>query len=87
MTSVFPSTTTRAVLARDRLPSGVEPVEEIALAEQLALGRVDVLRLQRVVIVEFPRLEAADAAARVGEREDDAALEVVVAAAVREPDG
>ena len=83
---MFPSTTTAAVLARDRLPRGVEPVEEVALAEQLALRRVDVLRLQRVVVVELPRLEAAHAAARVGEREDDAPVEVVVAAAVGEPD-
>ena len=75
-----------AILARDRLPCSVEPVEEIALAEQLALGRVDVLRLQRVVVVELPRLETTHPAARVGERKDDAALEVVVAAAVREPD-
>ena len=74
------------VLARDRLPRGVEPVEEVAFAEQLALGRVDVLRLQRIVVVELPRLEATDAAARVGEREDDAPVEVVVTAAVRKPD-
>ena len=76
----------RPVLARDRLPRRVEPVEEVALAEQLALRRVDVLRLQRIVVVELPRLEAAHAAARIGEREDDAPVEVVVAAAVGEPD-
>ena len=37
--------------------------------------------------MELPRLEAAHPAARVGEREDDPTLEVVVAATVREPDG
>ena len=75
-----------AVLARDRLPRGVEPVEEVTLPEQLALRRVDVLRLQRVVVVQLPRLEPPHAAARVGEREDDTPVEVVVAAAVGEPD-
>src|SRR6185437_12167818 len=43
-------------------------------------------RLQRVVVVELARLEAAHATTRIGEREDNAALEVVVAASVREPD-
>ena len=76
----------RAILLRDLRAGSVEAVEEVALAEELALGRVDVLRLQRVVVVELARLEAAHAAARVGEREDDPALEVVVAAAVREAD-
>ena len=76
-----------AVLLRDRLPRGVEPVEQVALAEQLALARVDVLRRQRVVVVELARLEAADAAAGVGEREHDPPLEVVVATRVRETNG
>src|SRR6476620_8843742 len=39
----------RPVLARDRLPCRVQAVEEVALAEQLALPRVDVLRLERIV--------------------------------------
>src|SRR6478736_1268484 len=77
----------RPVLARDRLPCRVQAVEEVALAEQLALPRVDVLGLEWIVVVELPRLEAPHTAARVGEREDDAPLEVVVAAAVGEPDG
>ena len=47
-----------AVLLRDRRPGEMEPVEDIALLEQLALGRVDVLALERVVVVELPRLEA-----------------------------
>ena len=51
----------RAVLLRDRLPRGVEPVQEVALPEEVALGRVHVLRLQRVVVVQLARLEAAHA--------------------------
>ena len=60
----------RALLLRDRGPRAVEAVEQVALAEELALGRVDVLRAQRVVLAQPPRLEAAHAAARVGEREE-----------------
>src|SRR5262249_32743392 len=60
----------------------VEPVQQVALAEEIALGRVDVLRAQRVVFVELPRLEATHPPARVGEREHQPAREVVVAAAV-----
>ncbi len=75
----------RAIFLRDRLPGAVEPVEQVALLEQIALGRVDVLRLQAIVVVEPPRLEAAHVAARIGERKEQPALEVVVASAVREP--
>ena len=74
----------RAILLRDRLAAGVEPVEQIALAEEVALRRVDVLRLERIVVVQLACLEAADAAACVGEREDEPPLEVVVAAPVGE---
>jgi hypothetical protein len=75
----------RPILAGDRLLGEIEAVQEVALAEQLALRRVDVLRLQRVVPVELPGLEAADASAPVGQRKDDPALEVVVASPVCEP--
>jgi hypothetical protein len=68
-----------AVLLRDRAARAVEPVEERALAEELALGGVLVLRL--ILGGELARLEAEDAAARVGDREDDPPLEVVAAAA------
>ena len=73
-----------AVLLRDRGPGEVEPVEDVALLEQLALGRVDVLALERVVVVELPRLEADHPAARVREREHQPRREVVVAALVGE---
>ena len=33
----------RALLLRDRLPGQVEPVEDVAFVEELALGRVHVL--------------------------------------------
>ena len=46
--------------------------------EQLALGRVDVLRPQRIVLAQLARLKADDAPAGVGEREHQAAREVVV---------
>src|SRR4029079_3133441 len=62
----------------------VEAVEQVALAEEVALGRVDVLRAERVVVVEAPRLEAAGTTAHVGEREEEAPGEVVVAASVRQ---
>ena len=77
----------RPVLLRDRRPSEVEAVENVALLEQLALGRVDVLPLQRVVVVELARLEPDHPAARVGEREHQPRREVVVAALVRQPGG
>src|SRR5579864_2331178 len=77
----------RSVLLCDLLASGVEPVEQVALLEELALRRIDVLRRQRIVVVQPPRLEAAHAPARVGERKYEASREVVVAAAVDEPAG
>ena len=76
-----------AVLLRDRRPGEVEAVEDVRLAEELALGRVDVLAAQRVVLVHLPGLEADHPAARVGEREHEAALEVVQAAPRHEPGG
>ena len=76
-----------AVLLRDRPAREVEPVEDGALLEAVALRRVDVLGLQRIVLAQLARLEAEHAPARVGEREDDALREVVVAAAVDEPGG
>ena len=55
--------------------------------EELALGRVDVLAAQRVVLAQLARLEADDPAARVGEREHQPLREVVVPARVRQPGG
>src|SRR5581483_8529112 len=69
-----------AVLARDRGARLVQSVDDPPLVEELRLGRVHVLRLQRVVVVEPARLEAEHPAAAVGEREEQPALEVVVAA-------
>jgi RNA polymerase sigma factor (sigma-70 family) len=77
----------RAILPRDRRPRLVEPVDDRALAEELRLGRVHVLRFQRVVVVQTPRLEAERTAARVGEREEKAAGEVVVTALPRQAGG
>ena len=68
----------------DRRPGLVKPVEQVALSEELAFRRVDVLGPQRVVLPELPRLEAEDAAAGVGEREDQPLGEVVAAPAVDE---
>ena len=53
--------------------------------EELALGRVDVLAAERIVVVQLARLEADDPPARVGEREHQPLREVVVAARVRQP--
>src|SRR5215218_10437933 len=72
------------VLLGDRCARPVEPVDDSALAEKLALGRVHILRLDRVVVVEAPRAEAKHPAARVREREDEAPGVVVVATAVDE---
>ena len=74
-----------AVLLRDRRPGEVEPVENVALLEQLALRRVDVLPLQRVVVVQLARLEADHPASGIGEREHQPRREVVVASLVGEP--
>src|SRR5207244_2613122 len=71
-----------AVLLGDRAPRAVEPVEQVALAEEIPLRRVDVLRAQRVVLAQLARLEATDPPARVGKREQEAADEVVGAATV-----
>ena len=65
----------------------MEPVENVALLEELALRRVDVLALERVVVAEPACLEADHAPARVREREHEPEREVVVAALVREPCG
>ena len=67
----------RAILFRDRGARLVEAVDDGALVEELRLLRVHVLAGQRVVVVELARLEAEHAAARVGEREHQPALEVV----------
>src|SRR4029453_2807029 len=63
----------------------VETVEQVALAEEVAFGRVHVLRLQGVVVQEAPGLKASNPSAPVGEREQQAAAEVVVPAPVRQP--
>ena len=75
----------RPILLRDRGAGEVEPVHERALAEELALGRVHVLRRDRVVVAQPARTEAEHAAAPVGERKDEATRVVVVAAPVHEP--
>jgi hypothetical protein len=75
----------RPFFPRDRGARTVEPVEQVALTEQLSLRRVDVLRLERIVLAQAARLETDDAGARVGDREEQSALEVVVAAPIEEP--
>jgi hypothetical protein len=77
----------RLVLLGDRRAGAVEPVDDPALPEELAFGRVDVLGLDRVVVVQAARAEAQHPAARVREREDEPAREVVVPAAVDETSG
>jgi hypothetical protein len=74
----------RLVLLGDRCARSVEPVDDSTLAEELALGRVHVFRLDRVVVVEAACAEAEHPATRVREREDEAAGVVVVAPAVDE---
>ena len=76
-----------AVLLRDRRPREMEAVEHVALLEELALGRVDVLALERIVVVELAGLEPDHPAARVGEREHQPRREVVVAALIRQSRG
>ena len=62
----------------------MEAVEDVALLEEVALGRVDVLALERVVVVQLARLEADHAPPRVCEREHQPLWEVVPPALVRE---
>ena len=76
-----------AILLRDRGARTVEPVDDPALVEQLGLARVHVLRRERVVLVQAARLEPEHPAAGVGEREEQAPLEVVVPALPRQPGG
>src|SRR5207247_32510 len=52
--------------------------------EELRLGRVDVLRPERIVLVQPARLEAEHASARVGQRKEEPALEIVVATLPRQ---
>ena len=61
----------------------MEAVEDVSLLEELALGRVDVLPAQRIVVAQPPGLESDDPAARVREREHQPEREVVVAPLVR----
>ena len=75
----------RAVLLRDRGTREVEAVENAALLEEVALRRVDVLALERVVLAELSRLESDHPAACVGERKHQPWREVVVTALVRQP--
>jgi hypothetical protein len=63
----------------------VEPVEEVALAEEVSLGGVHVLPPEGVVLVQLPGLEAAHPTSDVGEREQQPTGEVVVAPPVDEP--
>ena len=70
---MFPSTTIGALLFRDRGASPVEPVKEVALAEELALRRVDVLRAERIVLAQLPRLETEHTTASVRERKQQPA--------------
>ena len=65
------------VLLADRGLGEVKPVQDGALVEEVALGRVDVLAPQRVVLAQLAGLEAHHAAARVGEREHEPVREVV----------
>jgi hypothetical protein len=74
-----------SLLLRDRRAREVEAVEDRRLVEELTLGRVDVLPAEGVIFTELSRLEADDAAARVGEREHQALWEVVVSTRVRQP--
>ena len=77
----------REVLLADRRLREMEPVQNRSLVEEVAFGRVHVLAAERVVLAELPRLEADDAAARVGERKHEALREVVGTAHGDEPGG
>jgi hypothetical protein len=63
----------------------MKAVQDRALVEEIALGRVDVLPAQRVVLPELPRLEAHDATPRVRKREHETPREVVAPAHGHEP--
>src|SRR4029079_11082996 len=76
-----------ALLLRDGGTCTVEPVEQVALAKELAFRRVDVFRAQRIVLVELACLEPEHASACVGKREKQTTGEVVVAAPIREACG
>ena len=77
----------RAILLRDGSPRQVQAIEHVALLEELALGGVDVLPSQRIVVAELARLEADDPPPRIREREHQPEREVVVATGVREARG
>src|SRR5688572_721071 len=63
----------------------MEPVQDRALVKELALGRVHVLGLQGVVLMQPAGAEADDAAARVREWKQQPTREVVAAAPAGEP--
>ena len=87
MTSVLPSTTIARSCFATAVPREVQAVEHVPLLEELALGRVDVLPSQRIVVAKLARLEADDPPSRIVEREHQPEREVVVAAGVRETCG
>ena len=67
----------------DRLFGQVDPVEHLALVEEVGLGRVDVLGA--LVGAHRPAAEAERAAAAVADREHDPLAEAVVLAAASPP--
>src|SRR6266540_6260639 len=77
----------RSLLLRDRGARPVESVQEVAFPKELALGRVHILCAQRIVLAQLPRLEAEHASACIGEREEQPAGEVIVAAPIDESCG
>ena len=75
------------LLLGDRRARAVEPVQHVALAKELSLGRVHVFCAHRIVLAQLARLEPEHAAAGICEWKQQAAGEVVVAAAVDETGG
>src|SRR5204862_4225943 len=75
----------RALLFRNCAACTIEAVQQIALSEELTLGRVDVLRADRIVLSQLASLKAEHASACVRDGKEQPPGEVVVAAPVDEP--
>ena len=78
MTSVYPSTTTACDRLGDLLLRQIDAVEDVALLVDGRLSRVEVLRVDPVVVVEPPRAEADDISEQVADRPHQPAAESVV---------
>ena len=72
----------RLAFLHNRRFGKVDAVQHLCFAVQLRVGRVDVFRVDRVILVQLARAEAERAAGRIADRPRHAAAEIVIDAAL-----